>query len=330
MSEFNDIKSIGVGLTNKCNFNCPHCYSRNLPQKDLSLTRLQKILKSFPKIEKINFGTGESIYNSELLRIMEFFQKMGLKMALTSNGTTVAGLKDEHLSCFQDIDLSLDFPTAELHDRWRSSGAFKMALEGLQRCRKLGINTSIALCLMNNNYQYLPSFHKILDRFDICLRINLYKPTPSSNQFSLNYNEFWQAINLLSKNFYLVSTSEPILSILTSNPTIGGSPCGEESVRIHPDGKITPCVFVSNPKTDIKKFRNLKNKIPAFCQSCSFVKGCRGGCFARRYLKNRPNLPDEFCPFFLGLELPKIKFRYLPGKKLDFIHKNYLCTIIVR
>lgn len=330
MSQFDEIKSVGIGLTNKCNLNCPHCYSRNLPQKSLSLTHLQKILKLFPKVEKMNFGTGESIFNPELLKIMEFLRKQGLKMALTSNGTTVTRMKNKYLSWFKDVDLSLDFPTAKLHDRWRSPGAFKMALASLERCQKLGVNTSIALCLMNNNYRFLPFFRKILDRFNVCLRINVYKPTASSDQFSLNYAQFWEAINLLVKNFCLISTSEPILSILTKNPTKCGSPCGEKSVRVHPNGKVTPCVFLTDNKLTIGQFRKLKRTIPIFCQSCYFAEQCRGGCFSRRYLKNRVDQPDEFCPFPFGLKLPKINFRYSSGTKPDFIHKNYLCTTIVR
>lgn len=325
---YKKISSVGIGLTNKCNLNCPHCYSRNLPIESLTLPDIKNILKKLPDLKKVNFGTGESILNPDLKKIITFLDKKGIEMALTSNGTTVCELEEEYLKKFKDIDISIDFPEKKLHDKWRSPGAFKRAISALEKSQKIGVNTSIALCLMNINYKYLPGFRKILDKYKINLRINLYKPQGENDNFSLNYSEFWEAISLLAKNFYLINYSEPILSLITQNKNLNGSPCGN-SVRIHPDGKISPCVFLAGFPINTKRFKKLKNYIPAFCKKCRYANRCRGGCLSRRYLKKRVTLPDEFCPFYLKLPQPKIKFKNAK-KKDDFIHTNYLCTLIVK
>ncbi len=163
---------MGIGITNKCNLNCPHCYSRPLPKLDLDPGEFLSIINSYPNLKHVNFGTGESILNPDFLKIIAICRKQGIKMALTTNGLTIKKMEDKHLAWFQDIDFFLDFPSAKLHDNWRCiPGLFKETIEGIERCQKLNINTSIACCLMNINYKYLPGFRRILDKYNVFLRL---------------------------------------------------------------------------------------------------------------------------------------------------------------
>ncbi len=320
----NSVTALGIGLTNKCNLNCPHCYSRNLAKTNMTIEDARVILNSFPNLKKVNFGTGENILNPSFHQIISLFENAGMALALTTNGLTISLLKDEDIKKFKDVDVSLDFPTEKLHDQWRGApDTFNRAIDSLERCANLGVDTSIALALMNNNYQYLLQFRKIIDKFDICLRINIFKPV-KNDRFELSYDQFWEAMKILSINFKLVSLSEPILSIIT-NSCAKGSPCGD-SLRIHPDLTITECVYL-NP--EVKNFTKDKAKLPSFCQEskCRYIQSCQGGCFGRRILQNRRNLPDKYCPLYRNRPVPKIKFER--AAKNDFIHSKYLCTFIV-
>lgn len=318
--------SLGIGLTNKCNLNCPHCYSRPMQQNDLTLSDIRTILKIFPNLKKVNFGTGESIFNKDLIKIMELFREYNIQMALTTNGLTINQLDDKHLAWFKDVDVSLDFPNVRFHDEWRRKpGLFKMAIKGIERCKEMEIDTSIALCLMNRNYRYLPEFKKLTDRYDIFLRINLFKPV-DSKKFLLNYKQFWEAMKILAESFKLVSNSEPILSIVTKDK-IKGSPCGN-SLRIHPNMIASACVYLDGRNVPVDDFRKQKETVPEFCQTCESVENCRGGCLGRRYLTSGVEKPDIYCPFVRGKSVPKIKFNR--AKEKEFIHSGYLCTIIIK
>ena len=110
------IKTVGIGLTNRCNLNCEHCYSRRMVAKEIGVYEMQKILVAFPNLESTNFGTGESILNRQFEDIVNLLYSKGIRIAITSNGLSVNKMSDEALSKFEDVDLSLDFPTAELHD----------------------------------------------------------------------------------------------------------------------------------------------------------------------------------------------------------------------
>lgn len=325
-NKYPSITTIGIGLTNKCNLNCAHCYSRKMADQKFGLDEARKVLDVFPNLKSANFGTGESILNNQFEEIVNFFHSKNVKMAVTSNGLSVNTMKDETLKKFDDVDVSIDFPEAVLHDKWRSrSGLFTDAIKAINRCKKFNINVSIVSVLMSNNFDYFAGFKKILDKYDVNLRINLYKPV-NKDQFTPSYDQFWTAIKDLSENFEVVSCSEPILALVWKKVS-GGSKCGD-SLRIHPDGEVSSCVYAKK-STDNEKFNHDKKVLPVFCKGCEFSDRCVGGCYGRRITENRNNLPDSFCPFFNGKKKPAIKFKKYKSAK-DLIHSNYLCTIILR
>ncbi|MFQ6118339.1 MAG: radical SAM/SPASM domain-containing protein [Methanosarcinales archaeon] len=323
---YNKITSIGVGLTSKCNLNCPHCYSKRMKQGFLSIDDIYKILEKFPNLRKVNFGTGESILNKDFLKIIDIFHDKSIEMGLTTNSYTISQLSNEDLVKFKDIDVSLDFPVAHLHDQWRGKrGTFNNAIRAIQRCSRLKINVSIALALMNINYKFLPRFKKLIDKYDAFLRINLYKPV-YTKKYLLTYDQFWQAIELLADNFTLVSNSEPILSLVIDSK-MKGAPCGK-SVRIHPDMTISPCVYLTNKICDVETFNMYKKQIPKECKNCRFLESCNGGCLARRILTQGYSYSDLYCPIVNKKSIPNIKFK--KSKYKDLIHSAYLCTIILK
>lgn len=200
-----------------------------------------------------------------------------------------------------------------------------MTMMAIEKCRELDINVSIASVLMSNNHSYFPKFKDILDKYDINLRINLYKSV-NGKDFTASYEQFWRAMKDISKNFEVVSCSEPVLAVVYGEVK-NGSRCGS-SVRIHPDGNISSCVYVKN-NDSLETFNRNKIKLPAFCTNCPYEKNCMGGCFGRRITENRPLLPDSYCPFYNGMKVPKIKFKKSKKTK-DLIHSNYLCTMVLR
>jgi len=324
--KYPSIKTIGIGLTNRCNLNCEHCYSRKMAGRTFTLDDVRKVLTVFPKLESVNFGTGESIFNNQFEEIVDLFHSKKIKMAITSNGLSINKMKEDTLSKFEDIDISIDFPKADLHDKWRGrEGLFADATKAIKRCKKFKINVSIVAVLMANNFDYFPGFKKLLDKYDVNLRINLYKPV-NKDQFTPSYSQFWTTIKAISENFEIVSCSEPILSLVW-NEMSNGSKCGN-SLRIHSDGEVLACVYVKN-NDNYKKFNHDKKILPSFCEGCIVSKKCMGGCYGRRLIENRKSLPDSFCPFFYGKEKPSIHFKKYKQAK-DLIHSSYLCTIILR
>lgn len=319
------VSSLGQALTNNCDMNCPHCYSRQYVKTMVSIEQCKMVLAAFPNVKEINFGTGETHLNHDFLKIFSFYREKGIRLALTTNGNTLLKMTDEEITSFlSEIDISLDFPKQKLHDLWRANGAFKNAIAGIERAKRLNLNVSIALALTNKNYRYLPGFAKLLDKYDIILRINIYKPI-NKNPFQLSYEEFWEAMALIADNFGVAGNSEPILSLVLPEFTTR-YPCSH-SFRIHTDLTISGCVYLSNERIKTSKFLKLSKRVPDFCLKCKVLNLCRGGCLSRRILQVGPANPDFYCPIAKGRKVPKLKFK--KSRVENLMHLNYLCTILL-
>lgn len=319
------VVSLGQALTNACDMNCPHCYSRFYQNGKIGVKECESILRALPNVRKINFGTGETYLNPNFLKIFQFYRENNIQLALTTNGNTLARMTDKEIKDFlSEVDVSLDFPQAKSHDAWRKAGSFAVAMLQIERAKKLGIDASIALALTRANYSYLPKFAKILDKYKVILRVNVYKPVHEKS-FALSCDEFWKSIKLIADNFYLVGCSEPILSLIIGKK-VRSSPCGD-SFRVHADLSVSGCVYLSNKIIETENFLNLKSKTPRFCRNCKVVKICRGGCLSRRILQADAMGPDPYCPMAKGEDVPKIKMKLGPVKNL--VHLDYLCTFLL-
>lgn len=319
------VLSLGQALTNECDMNCAHCYSRPYSKGKVGIADCANVLAAFPNVKEINFGTGETYLNPDFLKIFDFYSKKGIKLALTTNGSTLKRMSDADIVKYlSDVDISLDFPSAELHDAWRIKGAFNNAISGIERCKELGVNTSVALALTNKNYRYLPQFAELLEKYRVILRINIYKPVHDAS-LALSYEQFWEAVKLMADNFEMIGNSEPILSLLWENGR-NGSPCSH-SLRIHTDLSISGCVYLSNKVIDTEEFLKISDTVPEVCRQCKVKEKCRGGCMSRRILLSGIGNPDAYCPLVRGRKVPEITFQKSTPK--DLVHLNYLCTILL-
>jgi len=127
--------------------------------------------------------------------------------------------------------------------------------------------------------------------------------------------------------------------MLNIPPVVSKSPCGRKSLRIHPNGQVVPCVYWTEsdvhindiaesfePAFESESFRRIA-VIPAYCKNCDKVDVCGGGCASRRYLNERLELPDDYCPIYHERDIPEIKVTK-SGSTKDLVHSSYLCTLI--
>jgi radical SAM protein with 4Fe4S-binding SPASM domain len=334
--------SIGIGLTNKCNLACPHCYSRCDSEDYLSLEKIKALEKTFD-IEAINLGTGESYCHPEFRSILEFFHEKRTRVSLTSNGYSVLNLEPHYIRWFHDIDVSLDFPTAPEQDAFRGSGAWDMAIQALEKCKRESVTTSIVSCIMNINYQRIGGLLQLAKTFDCSLRVNIYKSVRHA-RYRLSYEEFWSAIRELLRSSLIHSISEPIVNACLPKEDQTRRACPQNNIRSTPQGHITPCVYLrtGNLTIDNLPAQNIADTlsctptfqdmhyIPEYCRSCPQVEICQGGCACRRYYDHGIETPDIYCPLVRN-ESIKLAAHFVDAKEqCNFVHASYLCTIICK
>jgi radical SAM protein with 4Fe4S-binding SPASM domain len=329
--------SLGIGLTSDCNLNCAHCYRDQDHIYNLTLKDIQQVCDSL-NISSIGFGTGENGLNPQYYEIIEYLHTRQIKLTLASNGYTLAITPDEKLKYFSDVEFSVDFPDSERHNQFRGDGNWHAIMEGIDRCRRLGIRVSILAVLMNLNYKDLGAIARLAASFGADFRVNVYQPM-YTHEFMPSFDQYWQAFNILFEHCEIISVSEPLVNTFLGVNGLKGTPCGGQSLRVTPDRYVKSCVYWPESDLTIEDLTEKKNAVfesphfkqthqtPQFCLTCEYVQNCGGGCAARRKLRSRFDQPDEYCPIFQGKSIEIAGGLSAAAKPL---RTGSICTTIVR
>lgn len=373
-------KNVGWTLGNACPLRCRQCYSRIIRDKGQDLTKeiIDKIINQLVKIsvKTVNLGGNEPIYTnglnikkSLLPYIIDKLYEKKIAIGITTAGITLTQLEKhfpQSIKKINDVDISIDSPIAEEHDKNRGViGIFSLAMKSLDICKKYNIPRSLIMCGMNWNFNKTRLI-KLIDlakKNNANIRINPIKPIEKDHlKLVLSPKQFFDGLNIILNRCNPIDLSDPAWAVAGGNiPTVSGCPCGTNSFRINAinsEGKIplSPCVYLHDYmvgdllKDDIenildspqfKTFRRRKAnpQLIRGCQNCPHIKICGGGCASRAYLtklhKNKNFqkslfIRDPYCPKkILGPNSTK-KTNHLIKSEHNLVHQGYLCTGIFK
>jgi len=359
-----NIQSIGWGFGG-CNMHCEPCYNASVLQtKTCARKTLEAVAdKICPRIRDINYGTGEFSFNENAPALAYYIKEKypQVRQALTSNGTTVILTTPEDLpKLFHDIDISLDFPNPEEHNRFRGHPeAWNWVVRSLEKMKAIGMERSLVTCVTSETTDdHIEQLLELATKFGASWRTNWFRQTGRGKEhLRLTAPRFWQIIKLLAqKGVTFECLSDPLLAALLGhhekNPLVGRCACGTLSCRIQTDLSVTPCVFLGgkswsggniaesdlNQIYDSATFRAVRERQPKFCESCAYNAACHGGCASRAFLHNGSlDAPDDFCPFFPSADksavnemLEEISSIMKVSRDCGKVHDGYLCTMIVK
>ncbi len=138
-----------------CNLRCDYCCVRSSPaaaRRELGLARVQRIAREAAElgVEQIFVTGGEPFLLENIGEILLSCAAAAPTTVLT-NGMLFAGRRVESLRALPRdrivLQISLDSPTAELHDLHRGPGTWARTREGIQRARALGFRVRLAATL---------------------------------------------------------------------------------------------------------------------------------------------------------------------------------------
>ena len=329
--------SLGVGMTNACNLACAHCY-RSLGTDALSVEQVLEATEAVPT-RAVNFGTGENGLHPDFPRVVRELDARGIGVTMTTNGYSAKVLDDDVLRLFKDVEFSIDYPSKDQHDLARGDGNWELIQEQMQRCRGLGVATTIVSVLMAPNHLAMPALLELAGSRGAFLRINVYQSS-KRDQFTLSFEEFWTGFSLLFEHGDLITCGEPIVRAMLGIPRAEGAGCGRETVRITPRGAIVPCVYGADDALGLADLGRLGGAVvdaPSFarlrvpppdCAACPHLATCGGGCPTRRSLRGRPDAPDAYCPIVRGREIA-LRARHIDaGRALT--KAASACTTVLR
>lgn len=327
--------ALGLGLTNECNLACAFCYRDPARTDRLSLDQVKSVMERLP-VRSVNLGTGENGMHPDFKAILEYLRKRPIKLTITSNGHSIAGLEDNELRAFHDIEFSLDYPTQTEQDAQRGNGNWELIHRQAERCVRLGVPIAIIAVMMKANYLRLAEVARVAKQFNAPLRVNVYQAV-RSDIFALTFEQYWEGFRALFADTDVIAIGEPLVRAMAGLPPLTGG-CGVSTVRVTPRGATQPCVYWPGTGAPLAELANLGSKViethpflearslPPACQPCDFRDACHGGCAGRRRLQGALLQPDFYCPVTRGqtqkLDITMAATRDLPKGESS-------CTTIV-
>jgi 12,18-didecarboxysiroheme deacetylase len=161
-------------VTRRCNLKCVHCYAhaKNIAfDNELSFSEGKILIDDLSEfgVPVMLFSGGEPLIRKDLPELAAYAVKKGMRAVISTNGTLITPqiaqtLKDIGLSY---VGISLD-GMEEINDRFRGvRGAFKLALKGIENCKKAGIKVGLRFTINKSNAGQIPEIFKILEEMDI-------------------------------------------------------------------------------------------------------------------------------------------------------------------
>ena len=171
-------------VTERCNAKCQYCIWWQLPEypEDISIAQWQAALfsvKEFVGEFSINFGGGEPLIKPGFIDLLGWCRDNHIKAGFTTNGSALTRANVERIVAAHpfNVNISVDAPTAEVHDVLRGTpGLFEKLSKGIDylldaRKRQDASFPIIVKPTVNSvNFRYLPDLVKWAVRMgDLCV-----------------------------------------------------------------------------------------------------------------------------------------------------------------
>jgi MoaA/NifB/PqqE/SkfB family radical SAM enzyme len=256
-------------------------------------------------------------------------------LSIASNGYSLTNIPEEILTAFQDVEVSIDYPTQSEQDAWRGEGNWSLVHQAIDRCQRKGIEVSILATMMRSNYAQMDRLVALARQNGVNLRVNAYQPV-KTDLYRLEYHEFWEGYRRLFAEGLVIACSEPVVRAVMGLGEVQ-SPCGRRSIRFNPRGQVIPCVYWPVNLGSLPVLEDLyrlgsrvvedgwfqtAREVPPSASSCP----CQGGCASRRALNHKLDAHDDYCPWSRGEEID-LQWQAAPAK--DLMRAGNVCTTIV-
>jgi pyruvate-formate lyase-activating enzyme len=168
-----------------CNLHCDYCCVRSSPKvsrRELGLSRVRRITSEAAEIGvgEIFVTGGEPFLLTDIGEILASCIAAAPTTVLT-NGMLLGGWRLQTLRSLPGdrltLQVSLDSPTPELHDRHRGAGTWLRAWQGVDTARREGFRVRLAATVSNDSeaeeFRRFLDAHKIKDEDRVIRRIAL-------------------------------------------------------------------------------------------------------------------------------------------------------------
>lgn len=317
--------------TNKCNYNCIHCYSVSGPGKfseELQFDTVKKLIDELSALgtEFLSIGGGEPLLYPDIFRVLKYAKSKGLAVEITTNASLVTDeiIKKLVKSGLQFLQVSLDGANEKTYSTIRRGGDFNRVVKILP---KLAEYFTLSICSVINklNYNEIDSLielsktagakhFRVIPLMEIGRGAGI-KSLQLSKKELKNLHTIIHDKRKKEKNINIQLNENLVLpeskNIFWMPNNHFGCSAARTTCGIDARGDVYPCSFMAfeelkcgNIKNEslleiwrdsiiMKDFRNL-DKLEGKCTKCRYLSLCRGGCRAAAYIKNKKITDSDY------------------------------------
>lgn len=321
-SERRKVYSVALELTAICNQKCDYCYNewRGDFQKEestsgtpLLLRRVARLVDAFD-IDHITLTGGEPFAYPGLFTLLDFLKLHEVPVQMISNGGLISQRVTERLRAYdlRFIQITLNGPTAELHEAHVGRGHFERTLRGVRLLREHGVPVVGCIVVTKRNaadtgetlelWRSLGVEHVALSRFSPAgyAARHAAQLLPSRSELTVAFEQAERLACDLGMTLSCTMPVPPCVVEVEKFPHIrfGNCPIGSEmqEFALSPDGKLHNCTLhrqaiggvgdILGADVDLhglleaSEVRSYRRQLPEFCAGCIHATTCAGGCGA--------------------------------------------------
>ncbi len=156
--------TIAWEVTRACAYACVHCRADAMHTPDPNELNTEEALRLIDRLADFGspiliFTGGDPMMRRDLHELIAYATQKGLRCSLTPTATalpTTARLEKVRDAGIRRIALSLDAPSAEIHDHFRQvAGSWQRTMDILHRAQKIGISVQVNTTISKHNVDIL-------------------------------------------------------------------------------------------------------------------------------------------------------------------------------
>ncbi len=253
-------------ITKKCDLRCNICYLDEFADRGMSLDKAEKTVDSI-----LEFGVpyvcllgGEPTLRRDLPKHVRRLREAGVYVKTISNGqrSSHRSLRSLQEAGINQIEFSFDGLSAEMHERSRGEGSFKLAAEAVKESRALGIpRVGMVLTVHEQNLHQVDSLYSFMESLGVTeCYISIFKKTGIYGGQSSFDPLSVSGKRVLEERVQGLREDHPEITIATP----GDCSCGRTSLVIGASGSVRLCTFSTHQIGDVtqRPLRGIWQSLP--------------------------------------------------------------------
>ena len=231
-------------VTFRCNDSCEFCSIwqkedlQKIKEKPYDLSLVRRL-----GVQSLNITGGEPLLREDLPQILKRARDLGFEVMLTTNGILYADKARLINGLVERLFFSLDYPTAEMHDRSRGEECFHLVIKAIKLAQELRQKPVIYFTLTRDSVLYLPEMIDLAAGLKVFICLNPvydFHGTQGFEPSTIDHIRYYSRrknvlINLAVLEFVNNGGNKVILSRCKARET---------TITIMPDGsQAAPCFF---------------------------------------------------------------------------------------